>query len=404
MSLLLCLFGVTIRSGAVETFTNPIIGDGADPWMTYREGYYYLTFTTGSNVQIRRATRLTGTNGIGQAPVVAVFYPPAPYNKDVWAPELHFLSGKAYIYYAADDGINANHRTFVAESSSAGPTFSFVAKGKIYDSTTDRWAIDGTILEATNGSLYFIWSGWPGTQDGLQNLYIAPMSDPLTISGPRVLLATPDQPWESWIEEGPEVLQRDGLVFVVYAANLSWTDNECLGMLVNRDGNYLNPSSWTKSSSPVFATTVSTNGAVYGPGHCSFTRSLDATQDWIVYHAAKYSGAGWNRNIRMQPFSWSINGYPSFGQPVPAGTPLPIPSGDAFTPSHFNAIVSQADGSVRLNVTAPLPLLTNQWRIQFSTDLTQWITLTNLPGLQFSAELVDGLSTANRFYRVESSR
>jgi len=390
--------------GAVETFTNPVVSNGADPWIIYREGYYYLTYTTGSNVQIHRATRLAGTNGIGQAGVIATFYPPAPFNQDIWAPELHFLRGKTYLYYAADDGNNADHRMFAAESDTTGPTFTFVAKGKVYDPTTDRWAIDGTVLEATNGSLYFIWSGWPGTQDGLQNLYIAPMSDPLTISGPRVLLATPDQPWESWIEEGPEVLQRDGVVFVVYAANLSWTDNECLGMLVNRDGNYLNPASWTKSSSPVFATVTTTNGSVYGPGHCGFTKSLDGTEDWIFYHAAKYSGTGWNRNIRMQSFSWTTNGYPSFGQPVPAGMALPIPSGDAFTPARFETIAPQTDGAIRLVVSAPLPLLTNQWRLEFSGDLDQWITATNVPGAQFSINFVDGPSASNRFYRVKSLR
>ncbi len=141
-----------LASPAVETFTNPIVADGADPWVVYREGYYYLTYTTGSNVQIHRAPRLAGTNGIGTAPPIAAFYPPAPYNKNVWAPELHFLSGKAYLYYAADDGINANHRMFVAESATAGPTFSFAAKGKIYDASTDRWAIDGTVLDAPGGA------------------------------------------------------------------------------------------------------------------------------------------------------------------------------------------------------------------------------------------------------------
>ena len=145
------------------TFTNPIVSDGADPWVVYRDGYYYLTYTTGSNVQIHRATRLTGTNGIGTAPVTTVFSPLAPYNQEVWAPELHFLGNKAYLYYAADDGNNANHRMFVAESDTTGPDFSFVSKGKIFDTTTDRWAIDGTVLEANDGSLYLIWSGWPGT-------------------------------------------------------------------------------------------------------------------------------------------------------------------------------------------------------------------------------------------------
>ncbi|HVV72981.1 MAG TPA: hypothetical protein VHI52_16010, partial [Verrucomicrobiae bacterium] len=44
--------------GAAETFTNPIVADGADPWIIYREGYYYLTYTTGSSVLIHRATHL----------------------------------------------------------------------------------------------------------------------------------------------------------------------------------------------------------------------------------------------------------------------------------------------------------------------------------------------------------
>jgi GH43 family beta-xylosidase len=399
---LVCQFATP--STATDTFTNPIIANGADPWVVYKEGYYYLTYTTGSSVLIHRATALAGVNGIGLAPVVAAFYPPAPFNQNVWAPELHFLRGKAYLYYAADNGTNANHRMFAAGSDSTGPTFAFTAKGKVYDPTTDRWAIDGTVLEATNGTLYFIWSGWPGAVDGLQNLYIAPMSDPLTISGPRVLLATPNQTWESWIEEGPEVLQKDGRVFIVYAANLSWTDSECLGMLANTDGNYLNPSSWTKSASPVFASYVGTNGAVYGPGHCGLTKSLDGTQDWIVYHAAKYSGAGWNRDVRMQSFTWSANGYPTFGQPFPAGVALPIPSGDAFTPAQFNAVTLQPDSGLHLAISAPLPLVTNQWALESSADLNQWSIVTNVPGLQFSLNFVEAVSWSNRFYRVRSLR
>lgn len=136
---------------------------------------------------------------------------------------------------------------YVAEGITNGETTTFVSKGKVYDPTTDCWAIDGTVLEADDGALYFIWSGWPGGSDGLQNLYIAPMSNPWTISGPRVLLSKPDLPWESWIQEGPTVLKQNGNVFVIYAANLSWTDNECLGMLVNTNGQFLDPASWVKS-------------------------------------------------------------------------------------------------------------------------------------------------------------
>ena len=384
------------------TFTNPIISDGADPWAIYKDGYYYLTATTGWDVEVRRATRLAGTNGIGAAVPAIVFIPPAPYNWDVWAPELHFIQGKAYVYYAADNGTNANHRMFVVQQ--VGQTTSFAYVGKVYDATTDRWAIDGTVLEATNGALYFIWSGWPGNTDGLQNLYIAPMSNPWTISGPRMLLSTPQLSWESWIQEGPEVLQRNGKVFLVYAANKSWTDNECLGMLVNSDGNYLNPASWTKMAQPVFQTISNATGAVYGPGHCSFTQSLNGTEDWLFYHAAQYRGAGWTRNIRMQRFTWNANGYPNFGQPAFAGVVLANPSGDDFTPALVQSVTPQSNGRALVSARAPLPLLTNQWTLQSSGDLKNWSSLTNVYGTNFSASVLDTSAAPNRFYRVKSSR
>jgi GH43 family beta-xylosidase len=384
------------------TFTNPIISDGADPWVVHKDGYYYLTVTTGWDIYVRKATRLAGTNGIGTVSMVKVCSPPAPFNWDVWAPELHFIHGKAYIYYAADDGNNANHRMFVAEQ--VGQDMTFTNKGKIYDATTDCWAIDGTVLQATNGALYFIWSGWPGATDGLQNLYIAPMSNPWTISGPRVLLSTPELSWESWIQEGPEVLQRNGKVFLIYAANLSWTDNERLGMLVNSDGNYLNPASWTKMAQPVFKTVTGPNGSVYGPGHCSFTQSLDGTEDWIFYHAAKSSGSGWDRNIRMQRFIWDANGYPNFGQPVLAGLVLTNPSGDDFTPALLQPVTMQTNGRALVTARAPLPLLTNQWMVESSGDLKNWSSLTNMTGTQFSTTVLDSSGAPTRFYRVNSSR
>jgi GH43 family beta-xylosidase len=320
----------------------------------------------------------------------------------VWAPEIHVIQGVAYLYYAADNGTNANHRIFVAQQ--VGQTTTFTYKGKIYDPTTDRWAIDPTVLEATNGSLYLIWSGWPGSTDGLQNLYIAPMSNPWTISGPRVLLSTPQWTWESWIEEGPEVLQRNGMVFIVYSANESWTDKECLGMLVNSDGNYLNPSSWGKMLAPVLQTVSNATGAVYGPGGSSFTQSLDGTEDWILYHAAISSGAGWNRNIRMQRFTWYTSGYPNFAQPVPAGVVLADPSGDDYTPALMQSVTLQTNGQTLVTARAPLPLLTNQWTVESSGDLKNWSSLTNVSGLQYSTNVLDSPAGSNRFYRVKSTR
>jgi GH43 family beta-xylosidase len=76
---------------------------------------------------------------------------------------------------------------------------------------------------------------------------------------------------------------------------------------------------------PVFTRTAE----VFGPGHASFVKSRDDQEDWIVYHSAKHSGAGWNRRVNMQRFSWNPDGSPDFGTPIAAGVPMAEPSGDS---------------------------------------------------------------------------
>lgn len=321
-------------------FSNPLIASGADPWVLFKDGSFYYTQTTGGGVRVQKASQMTGASGLANATAVTVFTPATPNNKEVWAPELHFLQNKWYIYFAADDGTNENHRLYVAES--ATPQGSYVSKGKIYDAT-DRWAIDGTVLQKPDGSLFLIWSGWPATSNGKQNLYIAPMSNPWTISGPRVLISTPTYSWEGWINEGPEIIQRNGKIFIIYSANASWTDSYCFGLLTCTNGDVLNPLSWKKKTTPIFKTyTDSTNG-VYGPGHGSFTKSADQTEDWLFYHAAIESGAGWDRSVRIQKFTWNTDDSPNFGHPFPTNIVLTVPSGEG---ANILSASSLGNGSV----------------------------------------------------------
>jgi GH43 family beta-xylosidase len=239
---------------------------------------------------------------------------------------LHFLQGNWFIYVAADDGDNAHHRMYVLEGASDDPQAPFRFVGKIA-APGDCWAIDGTVLEMPDGKIYFIWAGWPGTHDGAQNLYIAPMSNPWTICGERVCISQPDLPWEQrdypHINEGPETLWHGSHLFVIYSASAFWDDNYCLGQLTWNGGDVLNPRSWVKSPQPVF----SHNSEVFGPGHCSFVKSPDGREDWIVYHA--HTGpATSRRNVRIQPFTWNADGSPRFGSPVSPSMPLHTPSGE----------------------------------------------------------------------------
>jgi len=307
------------------TFTNPIDSSGQDPWVIQWRGDYYYCWSAGTSIRISRAARL---QDIATEPATTIWTAPAgqPYSQNIWAPELHYLQNRWYVYFAADDGANENHRMYVLESTTEDPFSLYTLRGKIYD-PADRWAIDGTVLEQA-GKLYFIWSGWEANVNTQQNLYIAPMSNPWTISSNRTLISQPLNSWERvggppYINEGPQVLKRGTNTFVIYSASGSWTDDYCLGQLRLTGTNVLLPTSWTKLTTPVFAKTAQ----VFGPGHASFVKSTDQTQDWIVYHAAKYSGAGWNRDVRMQSFSWNANGSPNFGTPVNTNVHLVEPSG-----------------------------------------------------------------------------
>ena len=299
-----------------------IVNDGADPWVyKHTDGYYYFTRTTGVDVTLWRSQQLTQ---LSSAPSRVI---PVE-GRNIWAPELHYIADAWYIYYAMDDGDNANHRMYVLENRSADPMEGeWEFKGQITDAT-NKWAIDGTVLQL-NSQLYFIWSGWKGDVDVQQNLYIARMSNPWTIESERVEIARPMYAWECnhtpYVNEGPQVLVRNGLIHVVFSASGSWTDDYCLGRITARtEEDMLDPASWSKHSEPIFS---AANG-LYGPGHCSFTTSPDDTEDWIVYHVAKHAGAGWNREIRMQHFTWNEDDTPELGQPVAATEFINKPSGE----------------------------------------------------------------------------
>jgi GH43 family beta-xylosidase len=285
------------------------------------EGVFFALNTDGQRVFLRRSVHVLD---LFRQPAAAVWKAPrrGANSRHLWAPELHWLDGRWFIYYAADGGRNRNHRLWALEALGDDPAGPYRCRGMIQ--TGGWWAIDATVFRDPGGNLFLLWSGWEGPEKGAQNLYIAPMSDPVTLGGPRVLLTEPTEPWEqrggAAICEGPAVLRRGEVTCIVYSASASWTVHSCLGMLVNRDGDYLNPASWIKTG-PVFQRTA----AVWGVGHCSL---IDREEGGLIfYHAKTKRTRGWrDRNIRAQPFAWNATGLPCFGVPA-ALPPRPLPWG-----------------------------------------------------------------------------
>ncbi|MFS0728170.1 family 43 glycosylhydrolase [Paenibacillus sp. 1P07SE] len=335
-------------AGHGGTFKNTLADmDTPDPSIAYKDGFYYMTFThNGADIMVMKARTLD----FKDAERKVVWYPPVgtAYSSALWAPEIQYLQGKWYIYFAADDGANENHRMYALEADADDPMGSYTFRGQITDET-DRWAIDGLVLEHEE-SLYFVWSGWEGEVNIAQNTYIAPMSDPLTISGPRVLLSEPDLEWERaggppYINEGQAFLKKDGRVFMLYSGAGSWTPHYSIGMLALKPGgDPLEPMDWEKSEQPLM--TMDEEAGVYGPGHNTIAPSPDGTEQWNVYHATSGIGDGWsNRRARAQRVLWDENGMPELGSPLPLDAAIPMPSGSGvFHAAHAEAL---EDGGLR---------------------------------------------------------
>ncbi len=318
-----------------DRFVNPV-GEGADPHVV-RDGDRFLWCQSEGNVGVAIwvSDRLSS---MGHKHVVWWAPSEGPYSREVWAPELHQLDGRWYIYVAASDGHNRNHLTYVLESAGDDPLGPYDdVHGPLWtgDGTPgageNRWSIDVTVLQHGD-KRYAVWSGWPDADQDLQHLYIAEMVSPTELVGPRVMLweagshlweRTEETPQSRGLLEAPQVLTRGDRTFLVYSCAASWLPTYKLGMLELTGADPLDPAAWTTFDEPVFSASEST----YGVGHGSYVQSLDGEQWWHIFHAKRDRGFGWRRALYVQPLGWGDDGTPLFGTPVPAGLPLTVPAG-----------------------------------------------------------------------------
>ncbi len=329
MRFLLSFFTLMLASACAfsgPAFDNPLVRQRADPHvLLHSDGFYYYTATVPEydRIELRRARSLDAL-GKSEAKVVWRQHASGVMGAHIWAPEIHHIDGKWYIYFTAgrsDDKWAI--RLYALENAAANPLDgNWVERGQIRTGW-DSFSLDATTF-AHGGQRYLVWTQRrPEPELAATNIYIAKMDTPLLIAGAPVLLTTPQFAWEKvkfLVNEAPAVLVRHGKVFLTYSA--SATDaSYCLGMLsAPASANLLDPAVWVKSRAPVFKT--SEGNRQFGPGHNSFTTTPDGATDILVYHARGYRDIPGdslhdpNRHTRAQVIAWGPDGMPDFGEPV----------------------------------------------------------------------------------------
>ena len=307
---------------APHTFRNPI-APGADPCLQYDKGWYYLSVTTGRDVMIRKARRLSE---LRDAEAVTVYRSEDPaQNRDVWAPEFHRIGGRWYLYVCGGNGAEPSHRIWVAEGQGDTPMGPYRFKAKLLTDPKDEfYAIDFHPLRLRDGRMYGVWCGRPSAAG--QGLYIARMANPWTLTGPRRYLDVSGF-GSPVVREGPETLQHGGKVFLVYSSSAADTPDYKLGMTVaSEKADLLNPAVWKQAPEPIFVRNDA--AGVYGPGHNFFFRSPDGKEDWQAYHAKSGKALTYgDRSTRASRVTWK-DGLPDLGIPVAEGVEVTAPSGE----------------------------------------------------------------------------
>lgn len=314
------------RNGTLTEYNHALIEQRADPYVLRAEdGSYYFTASVPSydKIVLRHADTL---EGLASAPETVIWekHSEGDMSQHIWAPELHYLDGSWYIYFAGSRTDDIwRLRPYILKCEGQNPMKdTWTECGKIQRSDDDIYSFDAFSLDATifenKGKHYYVWAEKVSVGIQISNLYIAEMESPTKLKTAQVLLTTPDYDWERvdiWVNEGPAVVKHDGRIFLTYSASATG-ECYCMGMLsIDEDGDILDPRQWKKERYPVLKS--DREKGFYGPGHNSFTKLPDGT-DVCIFHARTYLEIEGdplydpNRHAFAMKVEWKEDGYPVF--------------------------------------------------------------------------------------------
>ncbi len=307
-------------------YNTPFIEQRADPYVYQKDGIYYFTASVPAydRIVLRSSKTIAGLKE-AEEKTLWVKHESGEQSIHIWAPEIHYLFGGWYIYYAAGDKDDIwNIRPYVLHCKGENPMedeweeLGMIQAADEDDFSFHAFSLDATVFEI-KGQWYYIWAEKTGVGKQISNLYISPMLSANKLGRNQVLLTTPDYDWERvdfWVNEGPAVLKHNGKLFMTFSASATGACY-CMGMLyADEDADLCDPTSWTKLNHPVL--TTDEEKGIFGPGHNSFVKAEDGVTDLCMFHARPYDEIigdplyDPNRHAMLLKVEYDEAGFPIF--------------------------------------------------------------------------------------------
>ncbi|MBQ5363263.1 MAG: family 43 glycosylhydrolase [Clostridia bacterium] len=205
-----------------------------DPYVVVKDGIYYA-YGTGWQCYVNKSGRLDGEWKRSEvSPTVIV---PEDFVKQNWAPEVHVVNGKYYMFttYFSSKTQHRGCSVFCADQ----PEGPFVQISDGHFTPHDWDCIDATLYIDENGQPWSIFvHEWTCRPDHVGLMSVAKMSDDLThlISEPVDLFRADDAPWaNAGVTDGCFIYRTQGGKLLMIWSNFA-EDGYAVGIAESEDG------------------------------------------------------------------------------------------------------------------------------------------------------------------------
>ncbi|MEV7808836.1 family 43 glycosylhydrolase [Microbispora sp. NPDC088329] len=290
------------------SYPNPGVVNGDvsvhDPEVTKKPDGTYLLAYTGDGVQLKTsADRTTWRNAGAAFPGgVSWAYGYTNGSNTLWAPDITYVNGKYYMYYAAST-FGSNHSGIFLATSTTGASGSWTNQGLVIESnTSDNWnAIDPNLVIDDQGGW---WLDFGSFWSGIKMVQLDPATGKrangtiLGISG-RGGGAT----------EAPFIYRHGGYYYQFVSFDLcckgaSSTYRIMVGRSASVTGPYVDRNG-TAMTSGGGTQVLAGHGSIHGPGHQAVLADNDG--DVLFYHW--YADDGSSR-LGINKLGWDGAGWP----------------------------------------------------------------------------------------------